>query len=112
MLESGRRPSCADEARPSPVVRVIVEIDRMEQQPQQAGRCPDCAGEMVAGTLMDYRRGTVEPSEWVEGGLSTSVWTGRVRNEKRYEVTAFRCAQCGLLKLYAATPATAPDRTV
>jgi hypothetical protein len=86
----------------------------MEQQMEQpsGGRCPDCAGEMVAGTLMDYRRGTVEPSEWVEGGLSTSVWTGRVRNEKRYEVTAFRCAQCGLLKLFANTVATAPDRTV
>ena len=24
----------------------------------------------------------------------------------------FRCAACGLLKLYAATAATAPDRTV
>lgn len=94
---------------PSSVASVTVEIDRMEQP---ARRCPDCAGEMVAGTLMDYRRGTVEPSEWVEGGLTTSVWTGRVRNEKRYEVTAFRCAGCGLLKLYAATAATAPDRTV
>jgi hypothetical protein len=106
--------ACTAVESPPSVVRVIVEIDRMEPQMEQqpAGRCPDCAGEMVAGTLMDYRRGTVEPSEWVEGGLSTSVWTGRVRNEKRYEVTAFRCAQCGLLKLYATTAATAPDRTV
>jgi hypothetical protein len=64
---------------------------------------------MVAGVLVDYRRGTAHSSEWVEAQLQTSAWTGSVRNPVRYEVAADRCAGCGLLGLYADAPATAPN---
>lgn len=63
--------------------------------------CPDCRRPLVAGVVIDYRRGTAQPSEWVEAQLQTSVWTGAVKNDTRYAVTAYRCTGCGLLRLYA-----------
>ncbi len=69
--------------------------------------CTDCGRPMVAGVLVDYRRGTAHPSEWVEARLETSAWTGGVQNDPRYEVAAYRCTGCGLLKLYADSPASA-----
>ena len=63
---------------------------------------------MIAGVVIDYRRGAAHPSEWVEAHLETSVWTGNVKNDARYAVTAYRCAGCGLLRLYADTPSSAP----
>jgi hypothetical protein len=63
---------------------------------------------MVAGVVVDYRRSAARPSEWVEARLETSAWTGSVKNEARYEVAAYRCTGCGLLKLYADAPASAP----
>ena len=70
--------------------------------------CPDCGGPLVAGVMIDYRRGAAHPSEWVEARIETSVWTGAVKNDLRYEVMAYRCSGCGLLKLYADAPASAP----
>jgi hypothetical protein len=64
--------------------------------------CPDCQGAMVAGTLVergDYNYAKVP--EWVEGPLDRSLWTGQPKNAVRLEVTAYRCAKCGYLKLYA-----------
>ena len=68
--------------------------------------CPDCQKPMVAGVMIDYRRASAHPAEWVEADLQTSAWTGSVKNEPRYEVAAYRCASCGLLKLYADAPAS------
>jgi predicted 2-oxoglutarate/Fe(II)-dependent dioxygenase YbiX len=65
---------------------------------------------MAEGTLADYRRNAVEPSEWVDGRAASSFWTGRLKNDERFEVTAFRCSQCGFLKLYAEKPSTSPQR--
>jgi hypothetical protein len=63
---------------------------------------------MSAGTLIDYRRGSAHPSEWVDSPPQISMWTGKVKNELRYEVSAYRCDGCGLLKLYASDPASGP----
>lgn len=63
---------------------------------------------MVAGVMIDYRRARAQPSEWTAGRLETSVWTSSVKNDARYEVLAYRCTGCGLLKLYAEVPASAP----
>ena len=79
-----------------------------EPMPPTKRTCPDCREPLVDGVVIDYRRGTAHPSEWVEAELKTSVWTGSVKNETRYEVIAYRCTGCGLLRLYADTPATAP----
>jgi hypothetical protein len=62
----------------------------------------------VAGGLVDYRRGAAHPGEWVEAQPRTSAWTGGVPNDVRYEVAAYRCAGCGLLRLFAGALATAP----
>ena len=76
--------------------------------PPVAPTCPECRRPLVAGVVIDYRRGTAHPSEWVEARLETSVWTGDVKNDTRYEIVAYRCAGCGLLKLYADARASAP----
>jgi RNase P subunit RPR2 len=70
--------------------------------------CPECNGPMVEGTIIDYRRNSVSPEEWVEGEPQASPWTGRLKNEERYGVTTYRCARCGFLKMYANKPATMP----
>lgn len=64
--------------------------------------CPECQGEMVDGNLVDrghfnISRGT----EWVEGPLEVSSWTGAPKNRGRFEIAALRCSQCGFLKLFA-----------
>ena len=70
--------------------------------------CPECGGAMTEGTVADYRRGAVHPSEWVEGRVESSFWTGKLRNEERYEITAYRCEKCGFVTFYADKPATSP----
>ncbi len=76
--------------------------------PTDTKRCPDCGGQMAEGRVIDYRRDSAHPSEWVEGTVKTSIWTGSVKNEERYEIVAHRCDKCGYLKFYAEKPATAP----
>jgi uncharacterized OB-fold protein len=74
-------------------------------------RCPECGGRMVQGRVIDFRRDSARPSEWVEGEIVTSVWTGNVKNDLRYEIVAHRCDGCGYLKFYAEKPATAAGTT-
>ena len=76
--------------------------------PHAERTCPDCGRAMTVGSLIDYRRGSAHPSEWVDSRPEIGFWTGKVKNEPRYEVTAYRCSGCGLLKLYADEPATGP----
>ncbi|HEY0514391.1 MAG TPA: PF20097 family protein [Thermoanaerobaculia bacterium] len=71
--------------------------------------CPECDNSMVEGTLADYRHRSVQPAEWMEGHPESSVF-GTVKNEERFEVTAYRCTHCGCLKLYAAKPATSAGK--
>ena len=73
--------------------------------------CTDCGHPIAAGVLVDYRRGAARPSEWVEGELETGTWTGGVKNEVRYEIAAYRCTNCGLLKLYGDARASASSHT-
>jgi hypothetical protein len=63
---------------------------------------------MAEGHVIDYRYSSARPSEWVEGEIKTSLWTGTVKNDARYEVVAHRCEKCGYLRFYADKPATAP----
>jgi predicted nucleic-acid-binding Zn-ribbon protein len=71
-------------------------------------RCPECGGQMTEGRVVDYRRDSARASEWVEGEVQTSIWTGNIKNDTRFEVAAHRCEKCGYLKFYADRPA-APD---
>ena len=67
--------------------------------------CPECNGNMVEGTMADFRHNSVVPQEWVSGEPKVS-WAGRLKNEERYQVTAYRCTSCGFLKMYAKDPVT------
>jgi hypothetical protein len=60
---------------------------------------------MEDGTLVDFRRNTIRPGEWVKGRPAAN-WLGRLKNQERFEVAAYRCTRCGYLKLYADRPAT------
>ena len=38
--------------------------------------CPKCRGEMEPGFLVDHTYGEAGASEWVEGPVEASRWTG------------------------------------
>jgi hypothetical protein len=71
-------------------------------------RCPECGEQLTEGRVIDYRRNSARSSEWVQGTVETSIWTGNVKNDVRYEVVAHRCEKCRYLKFYADRPPTAP----
>jgi hypothetical protein len=51
---------------------------------------------------------TTRPSEWVSGLPEHSWLTGtRLRGKVRAPLTALRCGECGLVKLYALDPEAA-----
>ena len=65
-------------------------------------KCPKCGGETQSGFLMDRDYGTQAPSEWVEGAVESSFWTGvKTRGRERKRIETSRCTRCGYLELYA-----------
>ena len=68
--------------------------------------CSDCGGAMEEGSVVDFRRNDAAPGEWVPGDVVSSAWTGSIKNAERFVMTAFRCGDCGMLKLYARKPAS------
>lgn len=77
----------------------------MANHSEQRQACPECGGKMEPGAVVDFRRNSPKPSEWVEGQVESSVWTGAIKNERRLQIDAYRCQRCGYLKLYAERPA-------
>ena len=71
--------------------------------------CPDCGGGMEAGFVPEEGSdATSKPSEWVAGPPERSWLTGtRLRGKVRAPLTALRCGECGLVKLYAFAPEAA-----
>ena len=64
--------------------------------------CPKCRGEMEDGFLVDHTYGTAAASEWVEGPVEASFWTGvKLRGRERRRVSTWRCLRCGYLESYA-----------
>jgi hypothetical protein len=63
--------------------------------------CTECGGRMVAGQMVDQRYYNAGSGEWVAGVVEVGKWTGEVKNAERYTVAAYRCDDCGFLKLYA-----------
>ena len=70
--------------------------------------CTECGGRMQAGSMVDYRRNVAAGSEWVAGEVATSAWTGAIKNPERFATVAYRCDDCGFLKLFAREAAPAP----
>ena len=70
--------------------------------------CTECGGRMTAGAMVDFRRNKAATGEWVPGELVTSAWTGAIQNAERLVTQAYRCEDCGFLKLYARERAPEP----
>jgi hypothetical protein len=57
---------------------------------------------MEAGFLVDHTYGTAAASEWVEGPVEASFWTGvKLKGRERRRVNTWRCLRCGYLESYA-----------
>lgn len=64
--------------------------------------CPKCGADMEPGFVVDHSYGTAAASEWIEGPVEASMWTGvRLRGRDRRRIDSFRCVGCGYLELYA-----------
>ena len=67
--------------------------------------CPKCNAAMEEGFILDlghFDAGTV--SQWVEGAPERSIWTGiKTKDREKFQVTTYRCADCGYLESYAIT---------
>ena len=71
--------------------------------------CSKCGGAMEGGFLVDHAQGAVMPSEWAEGDVKYSVWTGvKMKGKKVFPVETLRCARCGYLESYARPATNAP----
>jgi hypothetical protein len=64
--------------------------------------CPKCRAEMEPGFVVDHTYGEAAATEWVEGPVEASFWTGvRLRGRERRRIDTYRCVRCGYLELYA-----------
>ncbi len=63
--------------------------------------CAKCGGTMERGFIPDIGQG-VQLLNWHEGPPKKSLWLGPIRGSaSQIPIGAFRCAECGLLELYA-----------
>lgn len=73
-----------------------------------APRCAQCQEIMEVGFLPDFddRTGS-DPQYWVRGEPNRNPHTGRIqiRSHDAFPLTAYRCPLCGMVLLYARTPA-------
>lgn len=68
--------------------------------------CPDCEVAMTEGFLPDVDYGDYVQSKWHPGKPRESKFLGlsggvKVTEFKMVPLTAFRCGDCGLVRLYA-----------
>lgn len=84
-------------------------------------KCSDCGGDMEAGFIPDVTYGGVAQSCWHKGDAKAKkTFRERLRSGSgvKYDpklmvaLTAFRCSQCGLVKLYALSKKTSTVRPV
>jgi len=61
--------------------------------------CPKCGAGTEPGFIVRHSYGVSEASEWVEGPVEASVWTGvKLRGRERRRIDTFRCTGCGYLE--------------
>ncbi|MGH9942410.1 MAG: PF20097 family protein [Pyrinomonadaceae bacterium] len=73
-------------------------------------KCPDCAGEMVEGFILDLTYGGQLVPRWVKGRAEKSVWTGvKAKGKECRAVETYRCVNCGLLRSFANTEVAPPS---
>lgn len=70
-------------------------------------KCRDCGGNLEAGFIPDavYSHTSFELAGWYSGTPSWGWLSGfKVDRAKMHTLSAYRCKQCGLLKIYALPP--------
>lgn len=72
----------------------------------ESRRCSDCGQELEVGFIPDATYGAVGQSHWHPGEANEARFLGLKAGVKTdwsqtMPVTAYRCAGCGLIKLYA-----------
>jgi Domain of unknown function (DUF6487) len=69
--------------------------------PDESFDCPRCDAPMKEGFILDlWESGSKKIIEWVEGPPEYGV-LGGLKTKKKYQVTTYRCANCGYLESYA-----------
>ena len=64
-------------------------------------KCPKCGSPMTTGFVMTSAD-QPKLSEWVEGAPEKHWLTGlKLKNRRRFPLTADRCERCGFLEFYA-----------
>ncbi len=70
-------------------------------------KCPDCQVEMEVGFLPDHAHARIIQTSWYRGEAEPQTVFGfegfglKLDLKKCMPVTAYRCPECGLLRLYA-----------
>jgi len=86
----------------------MTDEPRTEGEPMEtkAHACPKCDGQMEEGWILDLADNSCRrTSSWVKGPPAEGLLFGPViRGKERRSVTAYRCAACGFLELYAVEP--------
>ncbi len=69
--------------------------------------CPECGSSMEKGFIPDSAHGpSVHKSKWHRGEPGEMKFLGmplgmKTDSEAMYDITAYRCTECGLIRLYA-----------
>jgi hypothetical protein len=64
--------------------------------------CSECGGNMKMGYVPDYADKMSLQTFWVEGRMEKGfLGFPKIKNRKQYDISAYRCERCGLLKFYA-----------
>jgi Domain of unknown function (DUF6487) len=75
--------------------------------PNESIVCPKCNAAMEEGFILDSReyRSLTTVIQWIEGApeYDHSFWNGgfKVSGRRKFQVTTYRCADCGYLESYA-----------
>ena len=66
-------------------------------------KCTECGNErMDRGFILERLTGGEFETKWVRGAPEPSFWRGtKVADKERLPIEAYRCAECGALKLFA-----------
>ncbi len=68
---------------------------------QDKNSCSRCGGQLHPGFLEDRREGGSQVLAWIPGPIEKGLLGGaKVAFKDRYDVTAFRCNQCGHLDMF------------
>jgi predicted nucleic-acid-binding Zn-ribbon protein len=67
--------------------------------------CTKCAATMEKGFIADYTYGdsshSVVQNVWIQGEFEKNWMGAKIKNQKKFLMTTFRCKNCGYLESFA-----------